>query len=155
MPSKCGRFQSSEKFQGVEQHPKVEVIENPPEWKYVEHLLGKKLIPEPTANKNEYPSGWQPQNPEKYKELPYFVKRTKNHMLPIYLRIGFRGNRRLTTIRNIEGDIWQLEKDCINVIQQRIRNNPVYTQINEMNRSIKIKGDYVTLIQKYFYNKGL
>ncbi|KAG5680262.1 hypothetical protein PVAND_009781 [Polypedilum vanderplanki] len=154
MSIKCGRFKSSEKFQGIQNHPNVEVIENPPEWKYVEHLLGSKLIPQPET-KSEYPSGWQPQNPEKYKELPYFIKRTRNFMLPVYLDVTFRGTRRKTFIKNIEGDIWKLEQDLIDVIKQRIGNNPVYSQINEMNRSITIKGDYVTLIQKYLYSIGL
>jgi large subunit ribosomal protein L49 len=154
MPINCGRFKTSEKFQGVEHHPEVEVITNPPEWKYVEDLLGKKLVPLPETKK-EYPSGWQPPNPEKYKSLPYFVKRTRNYMLPVFLNITFRGDRRRTFIKNIEGDIWQLEQDLHKIIRDRIGNNPVYSQINEMNRSITIKGDYVTLVQKHFYRQGL
>ena len=154
MPLKCGRFRSSEYFQGSEHHPEVEVIKNPPEWKYVEHLIEKKLIPQPEF-KAEYSSGWQPQDPEKYKDLSYFIKRTRNHMLPVYLRITYRGNRRITFIKYIEGDIWKLEQECIDLIKSKTSNNPQYSQINEMNRTIKIKGDYVTLIQKYLYSKGL
>lgn len=154
MPIKYGRFQSSEKFKSIEDHPDVEVIKNPPEWKYVEELLGLKLVPVPEI-KPEYPSGWKPQDPEKYKQLPYYVKRTKNHMLPVFLSIKHRGFRRVTFIKNIEGDIWHLEKECIELIKGRTRNNPVYTHVNEMSGSIKIKGDYVTLIQKYFFDKGL
>jgi large subunit ribosomal protein L49 len=132
----------------------VQVIEDPPEWKYVEYLLGNPLIPVP-EKKEAYPSGWQPQDPEKYKHLPYYTKRTRNHMLPIFLTVKHRGSRRDTWIRHIEGDIWQLEQDCVKVIKERIGNNPVYSQINEMNRFIKIKGDYVTLLQKFFYRNGL
>lgn len=154
MPINYGRFVGSEKFEGIDRHPNVEVIENPPEWKYVEELLGQKLVPQPEL-KPEYPSGWKPQDPEKFKDLPYFIKRSKNHMLPVYLSITYRGFRRVTYIKNIEGDIWQLEKDCMELIRSRIGNNPVYSQINEMTRTIKIKGDYVTLIQKDLYNKGL
>lgn len=130
------------------------MIKNPPEWKYVEDLLGKKLIPQPEP-KREFSSGWQPQDPAKYKDLPYFVKRTRNHMLPVYLDITFRGSRRITFIKNIEGDIWKLEQECIDLIKSKTNNNPQYSQINEMNRTIKIKGDYVILIQKYLYSKGL
>jgi large subunit ribosomal protein L49 len=117
-------------------------------------LLGKKLIPVPTS-KAEYPSGWKPQDPEKYKELPYYIKRSRNHLLPVYLAIHFRGMRRRTYVRNIEGNIWQAEKDLVGAIQARIGNLPVFTQINEMNRYIIIKGDYVTLLQKFLYAKGL
>lgn len=132
----------------------MEIIANPPEWKYVEQLIGKKLIPKPEI-KAEYPSGWKPQDPELYKQLPYYIRRSRNHMVPIYLDISYRGMRRLTIIRNIEGDIWQLEEDFKHAIRNRIGNNPVYTQINEMHGIIKIKGDYVTLLQKYVLNKGL
>lgn len=39
--------------------------------------------------------------------LPYFVARTKNHMVPVYLRLEeVRGIRKVTIIRHIEGDIW-------------------------------------------------
>lgn len=155
MPIKYGRFQSSEKFQGIQNHPEVEVIRNPPEWKYVEELLGMKFVPTPDV-KAEYPSGWKPQDPETYKHLPYYVKRTKNHMLPVFLDIKHRGFRRLTFIKHIEGDIWQLEKEVVEIIKERLnKDSPVYTQINEMTGMIKIKGDYVTLVQKYLLNKGL
>lgn len=154
MPIKYGRFQSSEKFKDIELHPEVEVIHNPPEWKYVEELLGEKLVPTP-EHKSEYPSGWKPQDPEQYKKLPYYVRRTKNHMLPVFLTIRYRGFRRLTFIKNIEGDIWELEKECAEIIKERTRNNPVYSHINEMAGLIKIKGDFVTLIQKHLLNKGL
>lgn len=154
MATKYSRFRSSEQFQGAEHHPEVEIIKNPPEWKYVEDLIGMKLIPQPDI-KPEYPSGWQPQDPEKYKNLPYYVKRTRNHMLPVYLQITHRGSRRVTIVKHIEGDIWQLEKECIELIKSKTNNNPQYSQINEMNRIIKIKGDYATLIQKYLYSKGL
>lgn len=36
-----------------------EIIENPPEWKYVERILPMKYIPNPKV-KDTYPSGWQP-----------------------------------------------------------------------------------------------
>lgn len=149
-----GRFQSSEKFEGIDKHPEVEIISNPPEWKYVEELLGKKLVPLP-EKKEEYPSGWQPQDPKKYKQLPYYIRRSRNHMVPVYLRIKFRGTQRRTVIKNIEGDIWKANEEFIKAIKARIGNNPVYTQINEMHGVIKIKGDYVTLIQKYLLDKGL
>jgi large subunit ribosomal protein L49 len=154
MTTKFGRFQSSEFFQGIDHHPDVEIIKNPPEWKYVEDLISKKLIPQP-ENESEYSSGLQPQDPQRYKDLSYYVKRTRNHMLPVYLPITHRASRRITFIKNIEGDIWKFEQECIDLIKSKNNKNPQYSQINEMNRTIKIKGDYATLIQKYLYTKGL
>lgn len=152
MPSRLSSFRSSETFNGVEQHPEVEVIYNPPEWKYVEQLLGNETIPKPTV-KPEYPSGWAPPDPAHYKNLPYFIERTKNYMMPVFLLITYRGMRRVTKIKNIEGDIWKLEADLHELIQKRA-GRKIYSRINEMNRQIVFKGDYVTLVQKYLMSKG-
>ncbi len=154
MPTKLSSFRTSEKFENIDAHPRVEVIKNPPEWKYIEELLGPKTIPAPVP-KEEYPSGWQPQDPAKYKKLPYYIRRSRSHMLPIYLHTKYQGMRRLTIIRHIEGDIWRAQKDFEAFIKTRIGNNPVYVYVNEMNGQIKIKGDYVTLLRKFFYSNGL
>lgn len=152
MPSRLSSYLTSERFHGIEQHPDVEVIHNPPEWKFVEHLLGKETIPKPLV-KEEYPSGWSPPDPARYKDIPYFIERTKNFMLPVYLSITFRGQRRLTKLKNIEGDIWKMEADLHQLIEKRAGRR-VYSRINEMNRQIVFKGDYVTLVQKYLLDKG-
>lgn len=131
----------------------MEVVKNPPEWKYVEDLLGYQTIPEPKP-KAQYPSGWCPPNPSRNNNLPYFIERTKNFMVPVYLEVGFRGYRRITKVRNIEGDIWKLEQDLRKLIEGRTAKQ-CFSRINEMNRTIVFKGDYVTLIEKYFYSLGL
>lgn len=128
------------------------MIQNPPEWKYVEELLGHKTIPIPTV-KPEYPSGWVPPNPKLYNQLPYFIARTKNFMVPVYMDVTFRGQRRTTKVRYIEGDIWKLEEDLRRLIEKRT-NKPCYSRINEMNRTIVFKGDFVTLIEKYLVQLG-
>lgn len=140
-------------FQGVEKHPEVEVIKNPPEWKYVEELIGQSTIPLPLV-KSEYPSGWTPPNPAKYKKLPYFVARSKNFMVPVYLQIKFNGLSRRSILKNVEGDIWKLEKELHELIERKA-NRRVFSRINEMNRQIMFKGDYVMLIEKYLISKGL
>lgn len=145
-------YMSSERYAGIDRHPEVEVIRNPPEWKYVEQLLGKPTIPKPTV-KSEYPSGWTPPDPARYKRLPYYIERTKNHMYPVFLHITFRGQRRITKVKYIEGDIWKLEADLHALIQQRVGWR-VYSRINEMNRQILFKGDFVTLIQKHLAALG-
>lgn len=115
-------------------------------------MLGKDTIQKPTA-KAEYPSGWTPPDPTRYKNLPYFIERTRNFMLPVYLGITFRGNRRVTKIKFIEGDIWKLEADLHKLIEGRAKRR-VYSRINEMNRQIVFKGDYVTLVQKHLHAQG-
>ncbi|CRK97650.1 CLUMA_CG011035, isoform A [Clunio marinus] len=153
IPVRASSFNASEEFKDYDNHPDVVVTKNPPEWKYVERLLGYQVIPKPTV-KSEYPSGWTAPNPELYKDLPYFIERTKNYMLPVYLHITFRGQRRTTLIKNIEGDIWQLEQELNKVISKRVQKR-IFSRINEMSRQIVFKGDYVTLIQKYLADRGL
>ena len=44
---------------------------------------------------------------ERQPNLPFFVGRTKNHMVPVYLDLeAIRGQRKITMIKHIEGDIW-------------------------------------------------
>lgn len=74
-------------------------------------------------------------------------------MLPVYLEITYRGMRRVTRIKDIEGDIWKLEKDLHKLIEKRVKKT-IFSRINEMNRQIVFKGDYVTLVQKYLLEKG-
>ena len=98
-------FRSSEPFtDNIENHPKVLVEKNPPEWKYVESLLGCRVIPVP-LEKSEFPSNWKPQDVLQAQQSPYFIERTKNYMCPVYLNKTFRGQRQITKIRRIEGKL--------------------------------------------------
>lgn len=145
-------FISSEKLEDVkDQFPKVEVIRNPPEWKFVERILPSQTVPAPKP-KTEYPSGWKPQTIDP-KSTPYFINRTRNHMLPVYLHSKYRGMRQLTLIRRIQGDIWALEKEIVEMLKHRT-GHMIVTRINEMNGQIYIKGDYVNMVADYLMEKG-
>ncbi|TDG40120.1 hypothetical protein AWZ03_013456 [Drosophila navojoa] len=151
----CARlssFRSSREVQPLEQYPEVEVLHNPPEWKYVERLLPPRTVPQPVA-KPAYPSGWKPQTATG-QESGYFVARTKNHMLPVYLNTRFRGQRRLTIVRLIQGDIWALERDLRQVVEQSRNGKLCATRVNELSGQIHIHGDYVDLLREHLKSKG-
>lgn len=131
--------------------PNVRIEHKPAEWKYVEAVLPPLTVPEPTV-KSEYPSGWKPQTIDP-KSTPYFIKRTRNHMLPIYLRITFRGTRRQTVIKHIQGDIWALEADLRVFLEDYLKKN-MSMRINEFAGEIRILGDYVNLVKHFFTEKG-
>uniref|UniRef100_A0A8U7N8G2 Large ribosomal subunit protein mL49 n=1 Tax=Corvus moneduloides TaxID=1196302 RepID=A0A8U7N8G2_CORMO len=78
--------------------------ESTAEFGFVERLLPPTRIPDPPPHpKYPTPSGWSPpRGPPP--ELPYFVRRSRLHNLPVYL--GLRQGRRLTALRHIHGDIW-------------------------------------------------
>lgn len=144
-------FRSSEPVGDISQFPEVEIVKNPPEWKFVERIIAPRVVPIPVA-KEEYPSGWKPPNPKT--DLKYFVARTKNYMLPVYLRRTFRGQRITTAIRRIDGDIWLLEAELRYLIENKL-NKPIITRVNEMNGQIELKGDFVTIVEQFLLDKGL
>lgn len=86
----------------------TEVEKSYAEWEYVEQLLPLKYIPEPPSEPEKvHPSGWKyplPVSPD----AQYVIRRTKNHMIPVYLFIfeKERGERRWTRIKHVEGNIW-------------------------------------------------
>lgn len=144
---------SSPPVRPLDEYPEVEVVHNPPEWKYVERLLPQEIIPKP-AQKAEYPSGWQYPTANSAKDLKYSVLRTKNHMVPVYLHTRFRGQRRITVVRRIEGDIWALEKDLRAVVEKARGGRLCASRVNEMSGQIHFHGDYVDQIREYLKQKG-
>ncbi|XP_037036867.1 probable 39S ribosomal protein L49, mitochondrial [Bradysia coprophila] len=149
-PIRYSSFQSSHPVEPIDQYPEVEVLTNPPEWKYVERILRKPLVPEPEP-KPEYPSGWKPQTEWSH---PYFVRRTKNHMIPVYLEKFFRGQRHITKLQKIQGDIWMLERELSACIEARV-GKKIATRVNELSGQIWMKGDYVTIVRDFVMKKGL
>lgn len=135
----------------VKEQYEYEVVKNPPEWAYVERLMPFDAIPA-VKPKEKYPSGWIPPC-EEAKKLPYFISRSKNQELPIYLNITFRGMRKITQIRKIEGDIWLLN-DLIKELLKENAHKYVETRVHELGRFIEVKGDYVNVLRDWAYSKG-
>ncbi|XP_011557217.3 probable 39S ribosomal protein L49, mitochondrial [Plutella xylostella] len=135
----------------VKEQYDFEIVKNPAEWDYVQRLLPFETIPDVTP-KESYPSGWISPK-EEAKDLPFFIPRTKNHMLPIYLKTINRGTTKSTLIRKIEGDIW-LMNDEIRAYLKEMNNKFIQTRVHELARFIEIKGDYVDDASKWAYSKG-
>ncbi|KAL1138632.1 hypothetical protein AAG570_008695, partial [Ranatra chinensis] len=127
-----------------------EVSKNPEEWKYVERLLPYKFIPEPKT-KDFYPSGWS--LPKHIENLPYFLRRSKNHMIPVYLKLSHRGMRKLTVIRHIKGDVWLFEKDLKGYLEKKLQKE-IATRIDEVSGKVTIKGDHVHNVLVWVKDKG-
>ncbi|KAK8762893.1 hypothetical protein V5799_034501 [Amblyomma americanum] len=125
--------ESSDKYTRVE--------EVPGRWHYVEYLLPKKTVPEPPKHEGRAPSGWQPPAPEP-PPLPYFVPRTRNHMLPVYLRKEIRGPRFITQVKHIEGDLWAFHNDLKEYLES-LAGKEVLSQVHELGSYVGYKGAYV------------
>ncbi|KAF2894639.1 hypothetical protein ILUMI_11537 [Ignelater luminosus] len=130
---------------------KYEVSKNPEEWKYVERALPPLLIPTPTK-KPKYNSEWKPQGDD-FKNLPYYISRTKNHMTPVYLKV-VHGTKRITIIKKIQGDIWLLEKELREFLKPQ-QLAPIRSQVNEFAGFIRFHGDYVNAIKYWLTQRNL
>ncbi|XP_046749682.1 probable 39S ribosomal protein L49, mitochondrial [Diprion similis] len=159
----CNNYKIQERYSSFKTSPQVgdpsqytdfEISKDPQEWLYVERLLVQKTVPPaPTSTAKEYPSGWTPQSEDALK-LPYFVRRTKNYLQPVYLERSFRGMRRITIVRKIEGNIWLLEAELKKHLEEATEK-PVGTQIHEVAGILKFKGDQVIRIKEWLTAKGL
>lgn len=74
-------------------------------------------------------------------------------MVPVYLKVDHRGLRRQTTIKNINGDIWELYHDVMGHIKSYMARDE-RAKVNEFTRQIIINGDYVNLLKDYLISKG-
>lgn len=128
---------------------KYEVTKDADDWKYVERILPPLTVPEP-KRKDHYASDWKPQA-DNLQQMPYFVSRTKNHMIPVYLRISRNNTKRLTVVRKIQGDIWLLEKELRGFLRAE-SSRPLRSQVNELSNYICFNGDHVNAI-KYWLSK--
>lgn len=148
-------FLSSDKVQPLEEYPEVEVLKNPPEWKYVERLLPKEVIPK-LVPKPEYPSGWKPQSVGMgdIEKVAYYIPRTRNHMIPVYLETTFRGQRRVTVVKHVQGNLWQLERELRQIVEKARNGRKCATRVNEMSGQVRIHGDYVDVVREYLKSKG-
>ncbi|CAH0560108.1 unnamed protein product [Brassicogethes aeneus] len=147
-----GGYYSSEYLEDLGKvSTKFEVTKDPVDWKCVENILPRKTIPEP-VKKDEYPSGWQPQADD-MQSRPYYIERTRNHLIPVYLDLAQHNIRRHTIIRRVKGDIWLLEKEVTEFLQT-LSNKPIRLQVNEFAGFIRINGDFVNAIKYWLKNKG-
>lgn len=135
----------------LEQQPKIEVLQNTPEWKYVERLIPTPTIPQITP-KSEYPSGWKPPTKAAL-TYPYYIKRSKAGMVPVYLVVKQRNIRKTTVIKHIKGDIWELNREITDYVENYMQNK-LRVRVNEFVGRIEISGDYTNLVKDYLISKG-
>lgn len=144
-------YKGSEFVEDLTDHKvNYEVTSIAEEWKYVERAMKHETIPEP-IKKSEYTSGWKPQA-ENLKDRPYFIERTKNHMIPVYMDVKQRGMKRLTYIKKIKGDIWKLENELKEFLQKN-QVKPIRSQVNEFVGYICFHGDHVNAVKYWLMQK--
>lgn len=74
------------------------------------------------------------------------------HNIPVYTDIT-HGNREMTVIRKVEGDIWALKKDVEEFLLPKLGKMPI-TQVNEVTGTLRIKGYFDTQLKAWLLEKG-
>ncbi|GAB5578073.1 39S ribosomal protein L49 [Prionailurus iriomotensis] len=141
---------SRSQTQGPPDYPSF--VESVDEYQFVERLLPPTRIPKPPKHEHyPTPSGWQPPR-DPPPNLPYFVRRSRMHNIPVYKDIT-HGNRQMTVIRKVEGDIWALQKDVEDFLSPLLGKTPV-TQINEVTGTLRVKGYFDQQLKAWLLEKG-
>ena len=126
---------------------------------FVAPLLPSPVVPPmPCHEVYPTPSGWFPPNDQLRSAEKYFVKRTKNHHLPVYARVTKREFRtqHLTEISKIEGDIWALEADLREFLEKEVGGEElIRTQVHEVARRIRIRGQHQPQVAAFLLDKGM
>lgn len=136
----------------------TEFEEVPGAFAFYERLLPDPYIPIPPPHASyPTPSGWVPPA-AKIPDLPYYVGRSRNHNLPVYLDKHFFETRLLTRVNRVEGDIWKFKDDLLKHIEPvnkypyPIEQHPC--QVSEVKRSIRLKGNYVMEVKQFLLQCG-
>ncbi|XP_054720349.1 39S ribosomal protein L49, mitochondrial-like [Uloborus diversus] len=119
-------------------------------WHFVERLFPPLRIPEPIKKTSS--TGWRAPS-ETVPNLPYFVERTRNHMLPVYERHISVYEILVTRVRRVHGDIWVFEHDLKSYLEERL-GEEVESNVNEISCYVNFRGRHSELIKEWLYNKG-
>ncbi|CAN9515886.1 unnamed protein product [Ophioblennius macclurei] len=129
----------------------VGFVESAEEYHFVERLVPPSRIPTPPKHAGPSPSGWIPPA-EQPPQLPYMIRRSRMHNIPVYTDLT-HGNRKMTLIRKVEGDIWALEKEVKEFLKE-LTGKELPTQVNEVTMTLKIKGHFDTELKDWLAGKG-
>ncbi|XP_037540983.1 mitochondrial ribosomal protein L49 [Nematolebias whitei] len=133
------------------QKRKQAIIESTEEYKFVERLVPPSRVPDPPKHVGAAPSGWIPPA-ESPPALPYMIRRSRMHNVPVYTDLT-HGNRKMTLVRKVEGDIWALEKDVREYLME-VTGKELPTQVNEVTMTLKVKGHFDQELKDWLTNKG-
>ncbi|KAF5397440.1 39S ribosomal protein L49 mitochondrial [Paragonimus heterotremus] len=162
-PTLQNPWEERNKFKPAETElPKIEYETSKSDFDWVKKIIGNKQIPLPNEDLvAPTPSGWVPPNPELSKNYSYHVRRSKNHMLPVYYKEKHRkaaershGTRPLTVIRHIDGDMWALADDLRALLQPKCEGGLFLCQVDEVTRVIKIEGIFLEEVSQFLLSRG-
>lgn len=135
---------------GAPEQKKAGIIESTEEYKFVERLIPPSRVPTP-KHAGPTPSGWIPPA-DSPPPLPYMIRRSRMHNIPVYTDLT-HGNRKMTLVRKVEGDIWALEKDVKEYLMA-VTGKDLPTQVNEVTMTLTVKGHFDKELKEWLATKG-
>lgn len=145
--------------EGAQQYTKVRDITNPELWAYVERLQRIQIAPLPGTRKaNEQvkpmPSGYVPP-PESPPDLPYFVMRTRNYLLPVYYHLDDEPDKCYTTVTKVSGDLWKFEQDVRTFLQSLGHyKRRILSSVHETDGTVSFRGKHLHEVVDWLHEKG-
>ncbi|XP_040009957.1 mitochondrial ribosomal protein L49, partial [Xiphias gladius] len=130
---------------------KTVILESTEEYNFVERLIPPSRVPAPPKHAGPTPSGWTPPA-DSPPPLPYMIRRSRMHNIPVYTDLT-HGSRRTTLVRKVEGDIWALEKDVKQYLEE-VTGRELPTQVNEVTMTLKVKGHFDKELKEWLASKG-
>ncbi|XP_062491459.1 large ribosomal subunit protein mL49 [Pezoporus occidentalis] len=126
--------------------------ESSADFAFVERLLPPSIVPDPPPHPSyPTPSGWSPPA-DPPPALPYYIQRSRYHNLPVYERV-VSGNRRLTDLQHVDGDLWALEREVRELLQSLGVAEPE-VQVNEVTGRLRIRGHWGAELRRWLLQKG-
>ncbi|XP_057686701.1 mitochondrial ribosomal protein L49 [Corythoichthys intestinalis] len=125
--------------------------ESTEEYHFVERLIPPSRVPSPPKHLGPTPSGWTPPA-ESPPALPYMIRRSRMHNIPVYTDVT-HGNRHMTLVRKVEGDIWALERDVKEYLK-KVTGRELPTQVNEVTMTLRVKGYFDKELKEWLTSKG-
>lgn len=141
------------------EYTKVRNITTPQLWEYVERLARIKIPPMPDRRKpgepiNKTPSGFVPP-PEECPDLPYFIPRTRNYLLPVYYNLNSDPEKCYTIVKQIVGDLWKLEEDLRTYLEAISKTKKrILTSVQETDGRILLRGRHLHQVVSWLHEKG-
>ena len=90
-----------------------------------------------------------------FPDLPYLVSRTRNHLLPVYYHLDDDPQKCYTVIKQVFGDIWQLESD-LRAHLERLKPNKIrmMSSVYETDGRVLFRGRHLKEVVDWLHNAG-
>lgn len=147
------------KSESAKEYTNVQNITSPELWAHVERLARIKVAPELKPRKLDepvkpLPSGFVPPS-ETQPDLPYFISRTRNNLLPVYYRLDSDPNECVTIVKRIDGDLWKFEEDLRTHLESLLNDKRrILTSVHEPDGRLLLRGRWIHETVDWLHAQG-